>query len=80
MGAVLAQAWTRWPRGSRAADLPAGFEVIGQPGTTVDPSTDPDRVDELLDRWAQAGATVVDLHVVHHSLDHYLEQLEALAA
>ena len=63
-----------------AVDLPAGFEVVAQPGATIDPSGDPDAVDALLARWAQAGATVVDLHVVHHSLDHYLEQLEALAA
>ena len=63
----------------REVDPPPGFEVVGQPGTTVDPSGDPDAVDALLARWAAAGATVVDLHVVHHSLDHYLEQLEALS-
>jgi probable F420-dependent oxidoreductase len=61
-------------------DVPAGFEVVGQPGTTVDPTADADGVDALLARWAQAGATVVDLHVAHSSLDHYLEQLEALAS
>jgi hypothetical protein len=54
--------------------------VVGQPGTTVDPTADADGVDALLARWAQAGATVVDLHVAHSSLDHYLEQLEALAS
>lgn len=63
-----------------AIDRPDGFEVVGQPPSLADPSADLDRVDELLDRWAAAGATVVDLHVVHHSLDHYLEQLEALAS
>ena len=63
-----------------AVDLPADFEVVGQPGATVDPSADPEAVDALLSRWADAGATVVDLHVVHHSLEHYLEQLEALAS
>jgi hypothetical protein len=45
----------------------------------VDPAAEPAQVDDLLGRWAEAGATVVDLHVVHHSLAHYLEQLEALA-
>ncbi len=60
-------------------DVPAGFEVVGQPATVVDPGADPDAVDALLVQWAQAGATVVDLHVVHHSLEHHLEQLEALA-
>jgi probable F420-dependent oxidoreductase len=60
-------------------DRPPGFEVVGQPGGLVDPSADPGAVDDLLGRWAEAGATVVDLHVAHHSLAHHLEQLEALA-
>ncbi|HJR24455.1 MAG TPA: TIGR03619 family F420-dependent LLM class oxidoreductase [Acidimicrobiales bacterium] len=64
----------------RDVDRPARFEVVGQPGAMVDPSADPDRVDELLARWAGAGATVVDLHLAHRSLAHYLEQLEALAS
>jgi probable F420-dependent oxidoreductase len=61
-------------------DLPDGFEVVGQPGSLVDPTAEPDRVDNLLGEWAEAGATVVDLHLTHHSLEHYLEQLEALAS
>jgi probable F420-dependent oxidoreductase len=64
----------------REVDAPAGFEVVGQPTATVDPSADPEGVDALLAEWAGAGATVVDLHVVHHSLAHHLEQLEALAS
>ena len=39
-----------------------------------------DTVDDLLSAWASAGATVVDLHLAHHSLAHYLEQLDALAS
>jgi probable F420-dependent oxidoreductase len=82
----LAQGWA--PFGLRreqvaswldAAEVPAGFEVVAQPGPLVDPAADPDGVDALLASWAAAGATVVDLHLVHHSLEHYLEQLEALA-
>jgi probable F420-dependent oxidoreductase len=61
-------------------EVPDGFEVVGQPPGVVDPSADRAAVDDLLGRWAEAGATVVDLHVVHHSLAHYLEQLEALAS
>jgi probable F420-dependent oxidoreductase len=61
-------------------DVPAGFEVVAQPRGLVDPIGDPDGVDEVLAEWAAMGATVVDLHVVHHSLDHYVEQLEALAS
>lgn len=61
------------------SDLPPGFEVVAQPGSLLDPSAEPARVDEVLGRWRSAGATVVDLHLVHHSLAHHLEQLEALA-
>jgi hypothetical protein len=28
---------------------------------------------------AEAGATIVEARLVHHSLEHYLEQIEALA-
>jgi probable F420-dependent oxidoreductase len=61
-------------------DLPAGFEVVVQPPGVVDPLGDPSGVDAVLADWRDAGATVVDLHLVHRSLDHYLEQLEALAS
>jgi probable F420-dependent oxidoreductase len=63
-----------------AEDLPDGFEVVGQPSSVVDPVAAPDRVDDLLQQWAAAGATAVNLHVSHHSLAHYLEQLHALAS
>jgi probable F420-dependent oxidoreductase len=63
-----------------ALDLPEGFEVVAQPGAVVDPTGDLDAVDELLEQWAAAGATIVDLHLAHHSLEHYLEQIHALAS
>jgi probable F420-dependent oxidoreductase len=63
-----------------AVDVPARFEVVAQPTAVLDPSTEPERADELLGTWAAAGATVVDVHLVHHSVDHYVEQLEALAS
>jgi probable F420-dependent oxidoreductase len=84
---ALADGWA--PFGLKRADLadwigrtslPDGFEVVAQPGALIDPASDGDRVDEVLLEWADAGATVVDLHLVHHSLEHYLEQLHALAA
>jgi probable F420-dependent oxidoreductase len=63
-----------------AVDLPAGFEVVAQPTAVLDPIVEPGHADELLGTWAAAGATVVDVHLVHHSVDHYVEQLEALAS
>jgi probable F420-dependent oxidoreductase len=61
-------------------ELPISFELVAQPAAVVDPSAEPERVDDLLARWAAAGATVVDLHLTHHSIEHYLEQLHALAS
>jgi probable F420-dependent oxidoreductase len=61
-------------------EVPPGFEVVAQPSAIVDPGLEPDRTDELLAGWADAGASVVDLHLAHHSLEHYLEQLHALAS
>jgi probable F420-dependent oxidoreductase len=61
-------------------ELPDGFEVVAQPPGVVDPIADPGGVDAVLAEWAAAGATVVDLHLAHRSLDHYLEQLEALGS
>ena len=63
-----------------SVDVPAGFEVVAQPPEVLDPGGDIEAVDGHLAGWAAAGATVVDVHVVHHSLAHYLEQLEALAS
>jgi hypothetical protein len=34
----------------------------------------------MVDRLMEAGATALQLRFVHHSLSHYLEQLEAMAA
>jgi probable F420-dependent oxidoreductase len=59
--------------------LPPDFEVVLSPAQRLDPLGDPDGVAQELSRWRDAGATVVNPRVVHHSLDHYLEQLEALA-
>ena len=83
----LGEGWA--PFGLKVADLeawlaevdrPDGFEVVGQPSALVDPVGDAARVDDLLGQWGSAGATVVDLHLAHHSLAHYLEQLDALAS
>jgi probable F420-dependent oxidoreductase len=61
-------------------DLPNGFEVVLPPQRLLDPVAEPDAAAEELARLGAAGATIVKASLVHHSLDHYVEQLEALAA
>jgi probable F420-dependent oxidoreductase len=55
------------------------LEVVLQNGRPLDPMGDPDGVRTVVGKLTAAGATGVQLGFVHHSLDHYLEQLEALA-
>ena len=58
-----------------------GFEVVAQPGRRRGPDRRARTGSTTCSaQWASAGATVVDLHLVHHSLEHYLEQLDALAS
>lgn len=61
-------------------DLPDGFEVVLPPQRLLDPVAEPDAAAEELARLGAAGATIVKASLVHHSLAHYVEQLEALAA
>jgi len=58
---------------------PSPLEVILQTGRPLDPIGDPDGARAVIGRLTDAGATGLQLGFVHHSLDHYLEQLEALA-
>jgi probable F420-dependent oxidoreductase len=44
----------------------------------VDPLANPDATQELLARWADLGVTHLSVRFVHSSLEHYLEQLEAM--
>jgi hypothetical protein len=60
-------------------DLPDGFEVVISPERALDPSDGAAACAEALGALAAAGTTIVAARVVHHSLAHYLEQLEALA-
>jgi probable F420-dependent oxidoreductase len=55
------------------------LEVVLQNGRPLDPLDDPDGARSVLATLTDAGATGMQLGFVHHSLDHYLEQLEALA-
>ena len=63
----------------RTSELPVGFEVRLSPENPLDPMGEPAAATEALGVLGQSGATIVEARVVHHSLAHYLEQLEALA-
>jgi probable F420-dependent oxidoreductase len=56
----------------------APLELVLQNEHPFDPVTEPDRVGDAVARLADAGSTTVNLRFVHHSLDHYLEQLAAM--
>ncbi len=60
-------------------DAPAGFEVRLGPPRPLDPLREPAAAQDALAGLAAAGTTIASAHFVHHSLEHYLEQLEALA-
>jgi probable F420-dependent oxidoreductase len=61
-------------------DLPTGFDVVVQNEHPLDPLAEPDRVREQLDKFRAIGATALNVRFVHHSVEHYKEQLAALAA
>ena len=61
-------------------DVPAGFEVILPPDAVLDPLKEPAAAQDALGALVKAGATIASAGLVHHSLEHYLEQLAALAA
>lgn len=63
-----------------AAPLPDGFEVVLGAGRPVDPIGEPERTSRAVQRTRDAGATVVNVQITATSADHYVEQLEALAA
>jgi probable F420-dependent oxidoreductase len=60
-------------------DVPAGFEVVLPPPRAFDPVAAPEAAVEELAGLADAGATIAKVSLVHHSLEHYLDQLAALA-
>ena len=63
----------------RARELPPGFEVVLPADQPLDPVKDPEATRETLATMAAAGTTTVSARFVHHSLEHYLEQIHALA-
>ena len=63
----------------RARDLPENFDVVLPADRPLDPVDNPEATREVLHAMAEAGTTVVSARFIHHSLEHYLEQIHALA-
>ena len=61
-------------------ERPDGFEIRLGPQRPLDPVLQPEAAADALGTLRNAGATIALAYVVHHSLEHYLEQLEALMA
>jgi alkanesulfonate monooxygenase SsuD/methylene tetrahydromethanopterin reductase-like flavin-dependent oxidoreductase (luciferase family) len=68
----------------REAQVAAGaalpFETVLTPERPLDALGAPDETAATLRSFADAGATTLNVRVRHHSLEHCLEQLEALPA
>jgi probable F420-dependent oxidoreductase len=56
----------------------AGFEVVLQTARPVDPIAVPEAAADAARELRDAGATMLSLRLVHRSVDHYIEQLEAM--
>jgi probable F420-dependent oxidoreductase len=54
------------------------LEIVLQNERPFDPTAEPAAVGDAVGRLADAGATMLNVRFVHHSRDHYLEQLAAL--
>lgn len=74
LGALIAGA-RRTPAWA-ARDRP--LELVLQNGRPVDPLGDPEGARRTVGRLVDAGATILQLRFVHHSVGHCLEQLEAM--
>jgi probable F420-dependent oxidoreductase len=60
-------------------ELRPGFEVVLPPAAPLDPINEPERTRDVLGDTAAHGVTIVSAMFTHTSLQHYLENLQALA-
>lgn len=63
----------------QAKEIPPGFDVVLPADRPLDPVGEPEATAETLAAMEKAGTTVVSARFVHRSLEHYLEQVHALA-
>lgn len=59
-------------------EVPAGFEVVMPAAQPLDPVGEPEATKETLVALAAGGTTILSARFIHHSLEHYLEQVHAL--
>jgi probable F420-dependent oxidoreductase len=80
--AVTAQTVAEWLQAAAKTDAwlrrERPLEVILSPPRPIDPLAERDEARGAVETLLRAGATGVTLRFVHRSLDHYLEQLEAM--
>jgi probable F420-dependent oxidoreductase len=60
-------------------ELQPEFEVVLPPPAPLDPINEPERTRDVLGETAAHGATIISALFTHTSLQHYLENLQALA-
>ena len=60
-------------------ELPPGFDVVLPADQPLDPVKESEATVETLATMAAAGTTILSARFIHHSLEHYLEQIHALA-
>lgn len=83
---TLADGWTPFSVSLEQArkwlsrfELPPGFEVVLSAPGRLDPLDEPDRARHLIGEAIEYGATRVGVTLAHTSLQHYLDNLQALA-
>jgi probable F420-dependent oxidoreductase len=74
LGALIetARATAAW------AARPRPLEIVLQNNRPVDPGADPQGTRQAVGRLVAAGATALYLRLIHHSVTHYIEQMEAM--
>ncbi len=66
----------RRPQHGRHAHAP--LEIVLQNNRPVDPGADPEGPRQAVGRLLAAGATALYCRLIHHSVTHYIEQMEAM--
>jgi probable F420-dependent oxidoreductase len=56
------------------------LEIVLYPDPQIDPTGDPEATSAMVDRYVEVGATILNLRFRARSLEHCLDQLEAMAA